>query len=500
MPESPVGSQQLPLDDPAFSRRRRWVLLAIVLVTFMSAVEATIVATVMPTILSALGGFELLSWVYAIYLICGAVTTPIYGRLADLYGRKNVLLAGTTLFLVSSAACGFAWNIYALILFRALQGLGAGALMPVASTIVGDLYPPTERGKLQGWLSSIWGIAAVLGPVVGAALISVFSWSSVFWVNIPLGIVAMAILVTMLHENVAHRDHRIDYAGSILMILSTCGIMFAVVQAATLSWTQIGLILVASAIVLAGFFWHENRTPEPMVPLKLWGRTLIAGGVLNALCLGAIMMGVIAFMPTYVQGVMGRSALIAGFVLTAVSVGWSGSAIVSGMVMARLTYRTLAMGGSICLAIGSLMLILLEPQYGPWFAGIGALFLGVGVGQHNTSFTVAIQGAVTWQERGSATSSIWFTRAVGQALGAALFGGVVNASLAATNNGNADVMDQLVNPASRAALAPDRFQALADDVGLALHHVYLISGVLALIVFATMLALPKGIGPKHQQQ
>lgn len=492
---SPAGQAAGAAPDPAFLVRRRWIVTAVVLFIFMSAVEATIVATAMPTIIAALGGFQFFTWVFAVYLITSAVTTPIYGRLADLYGRKRVLLAGTTLFLASSAACGFAGSIWALIAFRALQGLGAGALMPVASTIVGDLYPPAERARLQGSLSAIWGIAAVLGPVAGAALISVFSWASVFWVNIPLGILAMIILATALHENVAHHDHKIDYAGSGLMIVATCGIMFAAVQASSFSDAVIALLLAASGVVLALFFWHERRTPEPMIPLALWGRTLIAGGNVNSFCLGAIMMGVIAFLPAYVQGVMGRSALVGGFVLTAVSIGWSASAVIGGRLLPRTTYRRFSAAGSVGLAAGAAMLILLQPAFGPWWAGTGALLIGVGVGLHNNAFTVAIQSSVAWNQRGSATSSIWFTRTVGQSIGAALFGGVVNATLAARAGAAGDVVGRLVNPASRAALDPARFQALAGDVGVALHQVYLINGALVLVVIATILCLPRGIGP-----
>src|SRR6185437_41062 len=214
---------------------RPLVLAAVIAVILISAIEGTIVATVMPQIVGQLGGFDLFSWVFTAYLLTQAVTIPIYGRLADIYGRKRMLLISIGLFLIGSVACGFAWNMISLVAFRVVQGIGAGGLVPIAQTVVGDLYSPVERAKLQGYISSVWAIGSILGPLIGAFLIAHTIWPMVFWVNVPIGAVAAGMLILWLHEDVRQRQHRIDYRGAALMALGSFVLMFAVVQAIHLS-------------------------------------------------------------------------------------------------------------------------------------------------------------------------------------------------------------------------------------------------------------------------
>ncbi len=370
------------------------MLLACLMATFMTAVESTIVATAMPTVVAELGGFDLFAWVFAVYLLTQAVTIPIYGRLADLYGRKPVFYAGCALFLVGSGLCGLASRMAALIAFRTLQGIGAGAIQPVAATILGDIYEPTERGRVQGLVSSVFGISAVLGPSLGAFLISRVGWQAVFWVNIPIGAASVAMLAAFLREDVVRRRHRLDLAGAGLLLAAIGPLIVLLVQGPFLS-RPAGI---AVAILAAGSFvtllWHEARTPEPMLPLELWRNRIIVLGSLGNCAAGALMMGVAAFLPAYVQGTMGGTALAGGLVLGAMSVSWALASLASARLMLRTSYRLTAIAGALSLIVGCLILITLTPARGVLWAGLGSFVIGVGMGLGSTVFIVSIQASV----------------------------------------------------------------------------------------------------------
>ena len=320
--------------------------------TFMAAVESTIVATAMPTIVAELGGFSLFSWVFAVYLLTQAVSIPVYGRLADIYGRKKVFYAGAGLFLIGSTLCGFAPNMVWLVLFRALQGFGAGGVQPIAMTICGDIYTPSERARVQGLISSVFGVAAVAGPSLGAFLVEHVGWRTVFWVNLPVGAVAMLMISLFLHERIEPRAHRVDYLGSLLMMLGIAALMLVLVQGSTLPSGIAWAAAAAGLFGLAALVVHEARTLEPMLPLELWRDRVIVIGSLGGGLAGAIMMGVSAFLPTYVQGALGRSPLTAGLVLGCMSVTWAFASIFGGRFMVRTTYRLTATLGALSLLAG----------------------------------------------------------------------------------------------------------------------------------------------------
>jgi MFS family permease len=251
---------------------RTAVFVAALIATFIPAVEASIVATAMPTIVGSLGGFHLLSWVFAAPLLTMAMTIPLYGRLADIYGRKRVFFFGTGLFLVGTTLSGFARSIEMLICFRAIQGLGSGAIQPIAMTIVGDIYTPAERARVQGWSSSVFGLAAIVGPALGAFLVQHVHWSVVFWVNLPVGVLAITMFALYLPERVERREHKIDYLGGILLVLGVGSLMLALVQAKGLGASGVEGVVALGVVALCVLFWHERRTPEPMLPLDLWRR------------------------------------------------------------------------------------------------------------------------------------------------------------------------------------------------------------------------------------
>src|SRR5579875_1992870 len=340
-----------PLAPAMSTALRRTVLAAALVGMFMAAVESTIVATALPSIVADLGGFHLFSWVFAVYLLGQAVTVPIYGRLADLYGRKRVFVAGTLLFLVSSGFCGFSRNMIMLIAFRALQGFGAGAIMPITVTVVGDIYPGALRARAQGYLSGVWGIAAVSGPLLGAFLVERVTWAAVFWVNLPVGAICLALFAVALRE-APHRQRRsIDYLGATLLMIGSGALMLALIQ-----WSHLPVALRVvlpglATLALVAFAFSERHSAEPMMPPDLWRIPAVAASNVAAFAIGGALIGVTAFVPTYVQGVMGRNAVIAGFALTAMSLSWSLTTILMGhlTIAARASYRVLAVCGGAAL-------------------------------------------------------------------------------------------------------------------------------------------------------
>ena len=462
---------------------------------FLPAVEATIVATAMPTIVADLGGFSLFSWVFGAYLLMQAVSTPIYGRFADLYGRKKVFFVGAGIFLVSSAACGFAWGMIPLVVFRTLQGMGAGALQSIPFTIIGDIYGPEERARKLGWLSSVWGVAAVTGPMLGGFIVQYLHWALVFWINLPIGVATIAMLAYFHDERLQSRQHEVDYLGAILLMLGVGAPMIVLVQAQSLGAWTIVCLLAGGGVALVALFIQERRVREPIVPFKLWRNRVIAIGNFGSLSLGAIMMGVSAFLPTYVQGVMGRSPTLGGFAVAAQSISWSLAGIGAGALMVRTSYRFTGAAGALALIAGTSLLIALDPARGVVWAICGAFTIGVGLGLCNTTLVVAVQASVGWGERGVATSSNLFLRNIGQTLGAALGGAILNFGISRHAPEGVGAVNRLFEPSMRESLGAAGIARLSQAIASSLHEVYLIGGLLAVATLALMLRLPPGLSP-----
>jgi len=464
--------------------------------TFMAAMESSIVATAMPTIVAELGGFHLFSWAFAAYLLPQAVTIPIYGRLADLYGRKRVFFAGAGLFLFASTLCGLAWGMLPLALFRALQGAGAGAIQPIAITIIGDIYQPTERARVQGYISGVFGVAAIIGPMLGAFLVEHVTWSLVFWINLPIGAVTFLMFGLFLHEGQAPRRHRIDYLGSALMMFGAGALMLALVQVGNSGeMATIASLAAGGVVALLALAAHERGAAEPILPLKLWRDRVIAVGSLSGFTGGMVMMSINAFLPLYVQGAMGRSPAAAGLALGAASVSWTFASVAAGRLMIRTSYRLSASIGGLFLVAGSLVLILLTPASGLFWAGSGAFMLGVGMGFCNTAFIVSTQASVGWSDRGMATSSTMFMRIVGQSVGAAVFGAILNFGVYRLLPNAGDAVNRLMSPAARQTLGAGDIERLTEAVGSSLHVVYMIAGLVALISLVLAMALPARLSP-----
>ena len=478
---------------------RGFVLAACMMATFMAAVESTIVATAMPTIVADLGGFAFFFWVFSGYLLAQAVTIPIYGRLADLYGRRRVFFVGASVFLLGSTLAGLSQDMLMLIGFRILQGIGAGAVQPIAYTIVGDIYTPAERARVQGMLSGVFGVSAVVGPALGAFLVEHADWRLVFWINLPIGAAAISMIAAFLHEEHQPRRHRIDYPGAVLLALGIGALVIATGQAQDLSGPTFMGLIAAGLIGLMGLAAWERRAPEPMLPSVLWRSRVIAPGSLGGFAIGAVMMSVTAFLPTYVQAAMGRSAMIAGLVLGVMSVVWAIASVIAGRLMVRTSYRRTAVIGALALLGGSALLVLLTPARGPIWAGAGAFVIGLGLGFCNTTWVVSVQASASYAVRGVATSSIMFMRMLGQAVGAAVCGAVLNLGIQHYAPHAGDAVNRLLDLAQRHVMPAGERSRLVHAVATSLHDVYLVAAATAVGALLLGFCLPAGLSPRNHK-
>jgi MFS family permease len=409
--------------------RRKLVLGCIMLALFMAAIEATIVATAMPQIVGKLGGFALYSWVFAAFLLSQTATTVMFGKLSDIYGRKPVMLVGIVVFLSGSLLCGFSWSMPSLIAFRLLQGLGAGSMQPIAVTIAGDIYQGRERLKIQGWLSGVWAVAALVGPFVGGLIVAKWNWAWVFWLNVPVGLLTAAGFALFMHEEVAKKARAIDYLGAALFAVAMSALLIVLTQSATLSWPAIAgfclLFLSAGALFLV----QERRAREPMIALDLWGHRMIATANGALLFSTTTLIGITSYLPIFVQGVQGRSPVLAGVPLAAMMLAWPLASAVSGRILKHLSMRTTLRGGALMIPAGSLFLLLLRPDASPALSAVGPAIMGFGMGLLNITAVVMIQGSVEWSKRGSATASLIFSRTLGNTFGVSALGAVLNAGI-----------------------------------------------------------------------
>ncbi|GAE32225.1 MDR family MFS transporter [Halalkalibacter hemicellulosilyticus] len=483
--------------------KRPLVLVAVMLAMFMAAVEATIIATAMPRIVADLGGFALFSWVFSAYLLMQVVTIPLYGKLADIYGRKLIFSIGIILFLIGSILCGFSWSMEMLILSRFIQGIGAGAVQPIATTIVGDMYTKEERAKIQGYLSSIWGISAILGPLLGAFFVEYVNWSWVFWINVPFGIFSVLIVCLFLNEKIEQKQQKLDYGGALLLFVTMTTMMFVFLQLdgdSFLTWVQLLFIFVCSIIGLIWFIYHEKKTLAPMVNFTLWKRREILYANLASLTTGAMLLTVSTFLPTYVQAILEQSPLIAGLTLTAMSIGWPISAMIAGKMILKVGFRITALIGGGGLFVGAICYLTLSSIAYPLWAALGSFFIGVGMGFSTTTFIVSIQSTVDWKSRGEATAMNMFMRQLGGVIGVTLLGGLLNRYLRTyfqnvddkvTFEPTIDEVNRILDETERVALTNNEQLLLQEGLSGGLSYIFIALLVLAVVTFFLILQLPK---------
>ncbi len=407
------------------------VLLSVMLATGLVAIDATILATAVPAVVRDLGGLSQFPWLFSIYVLAQAVSVPVYGKVADLFGRKTVMLVGVGLFVLGSLLSGLAWSMGALIAFRAVQGLGAGAIQPIGMTIVGDIYSVAERATVQGYVASVWAISSLVGPTLGGVFSEALTWRWIFFINLPLGAAAAWMLWRRFSETPrpAAPRPRIDYAGVLLLLVGTVALLVGLLEGGVLwpwaSPVSIGLF-VASAALLAAFVVVERRAPEPVLPLWVFGHRVVGGAMLVSLVVGVMLLGLTSYVPLYAQGVLGTGAIVAGFALAAMTIGWPIAASTAGRLYLRLGFRTTMLIGSVLAVVGSGLLLLVGPDSSVGLLAAACFVLGLGFGYVASPSLVAAQSAVPWHERGVATSASIFARAVGSAVGVAAFGAVAN--------------------------------------------------------------------------
>ena len=392
-------------------KHRTWILVALMLTMSLAAMDSTIVATAIPQIVGDLGGFSLFSWLFSIYLLIQTITIPVYGKLADIYGRKPILIIGIIIFLVGSATCGVAWNMNSLIFFRGLQAVGAGAIMATVNTIAGDIYTIQERAKIQGWLSSVWGVSAILGPTLGGAFAQYASWRWIFFINIPIGIASIILISTFLHEIKPEKRAPIDWKGATGMLITGTVIMFGLLQGGQ-SWPWFSVNTLAIIIISALLIWItlriESRSKEPILPKWVWRKPVILGANLATIGMGMMTMAPSMYLPIFAQSVTGVGAIAAGFILASMSLTWPLSSGLSGKLYLRIGFRNTAICGTIIAIIGASSFLFMGFPGPIWALVAMQLMMGAGFGLISTPLMVGVQSTVAWGQRGVVTGSSMF--------------------------------------------------------------------------------------------
>ncbi len=494
-----------PLERPGASDTRehgdvRLITIAAFVATFLVGLDATVVSTAMPTVVGEFGGIGLYAWVFSTYLLTSTVSVPIYGKLADLYGRKPVFLASTALFLVGSMLCGQSRSMEQLIFFRLLQGIGAGGVQPMTLTIIGDIYPLAQRARLTGAFSAMWGISALVGPAIGGFLTEQVSWRWVFYVNLPLCLLSIFLVWRYLHEHVVRRSHRIDYLGALVMSIGVGCLLFGLQgQSEGFAPGAVAGLLGGAGLLFAVFVRHERRAEEPLLPLHLFGQRIIAVGAISSVLSGILLFAQSSFVPPFIQGVMGATPTVSGFVLSCTSIGWPTASAVAGRTVLGWGYRRTVVAGGVFLVLGFGLLALLRPEDSLLQAGAIQVLIGAGFGFTVSIVMVSMQNAVPWQQRGVVTGLNQFARNIGGTVGVSLAGAGFAGGVSRTLSGVADP-NRLLSPETRAALTPADLLTLTTGVADSLRLVYVGLLVVAVLTLAAGSRLPGGRPEEHGWQ
>ena len=444
----------------------------------LGALEATVVGTAMPTVIATLGGLAHYSWVFSAYLLTSTASVPIWGRLSDLYGRRRMYLIGVVVFLVGSMLSGAATSMVQLILWRALQGLGAGAIIPLSMTIIGELYTLEERGKTQALFSGVWGLASIAGPLVGGYITDALSWRWVFYINLPFGLLALLVIASAYPPRRQTTKVEVDWAGAVLMFSGVSAFLLAIGGE-----TGAGPVwLVAGVVLLTAFAYVERRAREPILPVDLFSQPLIARTNVVAFLFGVAMFGAIAFIPLYVQAVLGGTATEAGQVLTPLFLGWVTTSIIAARLTAKIGYKPIATVGSVLLTAGFGGLVMMTPDSPRTLLLVSCLVMGAGMGFSMLSLLLAVQHGVERARLGIATSLNQFSRSIGAAIGTAVMGALLTRALVGVqlSGGTGGLATAAV-----ALTGPVRLQVAA-----ALQEVFIAGGLTAAVAMVVTFFLP----------
>ncbi|MBV8611704.1 MAG: MFS transporter [Singulisphaera sp.] len=477
---------------------RAIVMVALMLSMAVVSLEQTVVSTAMPSIIAQLRGLEIYPWVFSAYLLAATVTTPIYGKLADLLGRKRVLLFGLGLFALGSILSGLSRSMPELIAMRVIQGLGAGAVAPIVITLLGDLFTLEQRARVQGWFSAVWGVSSLAGPALGGELTDRLSWRWVFFVTVPFGVVAAWILARHVHEKVERDEVRpIDWPGALLLTAGSTLLLLAVLNGDGRSWARGARLMAGAVVLLVLFIRRERRAADPILPIDLVVAPHIAAALAGSFLIGVLLFALDTYIPLFVQGVRGGSATQAGRMITPLFLMWSISVAIAAVVVVRFGFRRTAVVGSILIALGvsELALGASRPAWsGPLFLS-GMVVIGLGFGPTSLSYILAVQHAVAWGRRGVATGAITFFRTMGGALGVGVLGASLGLALshrlAASRAAGIDVAAAL-RPETHARLMPEQLHAVQDALGRSLRDLFFQMFALAVLAILCSIGLPDG--------
>ncbi|MCF7809521.1 MFS transporter [bacterium] len=484
------------------------IIIGLMISVALAALDVTIVATALPTIVAQLSGVELYSWLVSIYLLTSTTSVPLYGQLADNLGRKPILLWGIILFTLASVACTQVTTMNQLIVMRAIQGLGAGAILPMTMTIIGDLFSIEERAKYQGLFSGVWGVSSIVGPALGAVILTWWHWHGIFYINLPVGIVALTLIVKYYHEHNVSSHRSVDVWGALLLTVGVGALLVAVGQRSGTNVTSSWLYAFSAACIIALIFL-ERQVKSPILPLPLITRRIIGFSYLIALFGGIMQFGLTAYMPLFVQGAMGGTPTKVGMTMAPVAIGWPLGSVLSGKMILKWGYkRVLVLGMSIgVVAIG---LIQLMQSHTPIVPLIGVVMLGgFSLGLTTTPLIIAVQNAVDWKQRGITTALNQFSRTIGGVIGVAVMGVMLNNNLSKYLGGSAltsgynseTLIRDMLEPAKRGAYPLDVLHLVQNDLADAMHEMYLLP--LIAVVVALLLVIftfPGGKVEKHSNK
>ncbi|HXL37239.1 MAG TPA: MDR family MFS transporter [Ktedonobacteraceae bacterium] len=492
MPAAGTTQEYQPLSETVSRGRLISILLGVMLGMLLASLDQTIVGTALPRVVADLGGLEHYAWVVTAYLLASTVTVPIYGKLSDIYGRRVFFIGGMILFLIGSALAGTSQNMNQLIIYRFIQGLGAGGMMPIALAIIGDLFSPAERGKWQGLFVAVFGLSAIIGPTLGGWITDNWGWRWVFYVNMPVGIIAILTAGFVLPKLVTRREHIIDYLGSVTLVAGTVPLLLAFSWAGTQyawdSWQIIGLFAF-SVVMLIIFVLIETRAAEPIISPRLFKNSIFVVSVIATFLVSAAMFGAILYLPLFVQGVLGDSATNSGIVLTPMMIGFMISSIVGGQLLSRTgRYKILAMGGFIVGAVGMFLLSRMTTTTSEAEVVRNMIIVGLGIGVMMSLFTIVVQNAFPYKQLGEVTAGVTFFRSIGATVGVAVMGTIMTNEFQNAMQSNIPALLKRVVPADRLAQLENPQLLLAPNVVAKIQHDFAALGPQGLHIFQQLIA------------
>jgi len=455
---------------------------------FLASMESTVVATAMPTIVGQLGGLEHYSWVFSAFMLASTTTVPIYGKLSDIYGRRKLYVFAMGLFLIGSLLCGLANSMTALIFARAVQGIGAGGILPLAFILIGEMFTLEQRAKMQGFFSGVWGVSSIVGPLLGGFLVDQLSWRWIFYINVLPGLLAAALVGLAWRDQVrSHERPAIDYAGAALLTVSVVMLLLGLMEAGALSW-----ILIAGAVVLfILLIWVERRAADPVLPLRLFRDGLFSTATAHGILTGWALFGSISFIPLFVQAVMGTSATQAGITITPMLLGWVMASIIGTRLLLSIGYRKLGLIGTATFTVGAFLMSRAGMNTSQISLMVFVTLMGIGMGLSIPAFLIAVQTSVERRQLGTATSTLQFSRSIGGTLGVSVMGAALSARLASNliaSHLDLELVRQLLDPlpGSEVVIAEGARAAMAD----AIHLVFVIAFIAAAFAMITVLFTP----------